>query len=226
MQHLPQVEAARRENGFDYSECFAAVLPRFRAADLTVVNLETTLTHSDRYTGYPMFRSPVALAEALAQAGVDIATMANNHCCDGGAGGIRTTIEVLDRCGICHTGVFADSLDRKLNHPLRIERHGVRFAFLSYTYGTNGLRVPRGTIVNPIDTTAWRSPCTGATNTSGSPMPCSAGWPVFCGGTVPILSSVIIPMLYNHARQTRRTWCSIRWAISSPTSGGATATAV
>ena len=46
MQHLPQVEAARRAEGFDYSECFAAVRPRFQAADLTVVNLETTLTCS------------------------------------------------------------------------------------------------------------------------------------------------------------------------------------
>lgn len=154
MQHLPQVEAARREAGFDYGDTFAAVRPRFEAADLTVVNLETTLTHSDRYTGYPMFRSPTALAQALADAGVDIATMANNHCCDGGAAGIRTTVEALDRCGICHTGVFIDSLDRTLNHPLRVENRGVRFAFLSYTYGTNGLRVPHGTIVNPIDTLA------------------------------------------------------------------------
>ena len=176
MQHLPQVEAARRENGFDYSECFAAVLPRFQAADLTVVNLETTLTHSDRYTGYPMFRSPAALAEALAQAGVDIATMANNHCCDGGAEGIRTTIEVLDRCGICHTGVFADSLDRKLNHPLRIERHGVRFAFLNYTYGTNGLRVPRGTIVNPIDTLAMAADLAAARSDSVDCVAVSMHW--------------------------------------------------
>lgn len=28
----------------------------------------------------------------------------------------------------------------------------MRFAFLNYTYGTNGMPVPRGTTVNPIDT--------------------------------------------------------------------------
>jgi len=154
MQHLPQVDAARREEGFDYSGTFAAVQSRFRDADLVIVNLETTLTRSGRYSGYPLFRSPAALADALAAAGVDIATMANNHCCDGGAAGIRTTVEELERCGIRRTGVFRDSLDRAARHPLRVERRGVKFAFLSYTYGTNGLPVPRGMIVNSIDTLA------------------------------------------------------------------------
>lgn len=154
MQHLPQVEAARQGAGFDYSETFAAVKPRFWAADLTVVNLETTLTRSDDYAGYPMFRSPAVLADALAASGVDIATMANNHCCDGGAAGIRTTVEELERCGIRRTGVFVDSLDRVAHHPLRVECRGVRFAFLNYTYGTNGLPVPQGAAVNMIDTLA------------------------------------------------------------------------
>jgi len=152
MQHLPQVRAAQRKEGFDYSESFAAVEPRFRQADLTIVNLETTLADAPRYTGYPMFRSPVALADALAAAGVDVVTMANNHCCDGGDAGIRTTVEAIDRCGMRRTGVFADSLDRAANHPLLLECRGVRFAFLSYTYGTNGLPVPHGRIVNRIDT--------------------------------------------------------------------------
>lgn len=152
MQHLPQVHAARRGDGFDYAPVFAAVRPHFEAADLTVVNLETTLASAPPYTGYPLFRSPAALADALAEAGVDAATLANNHCCDGGGAGIRTTIGELDRCGILHTGTFADSLDRAANHPLRIERCGIRFALLSYTYGTNGMSVPRGTEVNRIDT--------------------------------------------------------------------------
>ena len=67
MQHLPQVTAARRGDGFDYRGVFAYLRRRFHAADLVVVNLETTLTRTDRYTGYPCFRSPVALADAPAR---------------------------------------------------------------------------------------------------------------------------------------------------------------
>lgn len=152
MQHLPQVEAARSGEGFDYTPVFAALAPRMHAADLAVVNLETTLTRSGRYTGYPLFRSPAELADALRGAGVDVALLANNHCCDGGAEGIRTTIRELDRCGIRHTGVFADSADYRRNHPLRIEHCGLRIALVNYTYGTNGMPVPAGTVVNRIDT--------------------------------------------------------------------------
>ena len=152
MQHLPQIEAARSGEGFDYGPVFAALAPRMRAADLAVVNLETTLTRRERYTGYPLFRSPVALADALREAGVDVAVMANNHCCDGGAEGIRTSIEELDRCGIRHTGVFADSLDYRRNHPLYLTWCGLRLALVNYTYGTNGMPVPEGMIVNRIDT--------------------------------------------------------------------------
>ncbi len=151
MQHLPQVEAARCGASFCYAPVFEALLPRFRAADLVVVNLETTLTRSGRYTGYPCFRSPAVLADALREAGVDVAVTANNHCCDGGAEGVRTTAAELDRAGIRRTGVFTDSLDRRARHPLRLTLNGIRFALLNYTYGTNGIPVPAGVTVNGID---------------------------------------------------------------------------
>ena len=152
MQHFPQVTAARCGDGFDYRGVFAYLRRRFHAADLVVVNLETTLTRTDRYTGYPCFRSPVALADALRDAGVDVAVLANNHCCDNGAEGIRTSVEELDRCGIRHTGAFADSADYKKNNPLYLTHCGIRLAIVNYTYGTNGMPVPEGTVVNLIDT--------------------------------------------------------------------------
>ncbi|WP_418991408.1 CapA family protein [Alistipes sp.] len=152
MQHLPQVEAARCGGGFDYDTSLGAVRSLFEGADLVVVNLETTLTRRDRYAGYPQFRSPAALAGALRRAGVDVACLANNHCCDGGGEGMRTTASELDSCGIRRTGVFIDSADYKKNNPLYLTCRGIRFALLDYTYGTNGLPVPAGTLVNRIDT--------------------------------------------------------------------------
>lgn len=152
MQHMPQIEAARRGGEFDYEPVFAALRERFERADLVVVNLETTLSRSGRYTGYPVFRSPAALSDALRAAGVDVAVAANNHCCDGGPEGVRTTLEELARSGIRHTGLFADSADYTRNNPLYLRCGGIRMALLNYTYGTNGMPVPPGVIVNPIDT--------------------------------------------------------------------------
>ena len=83
---------------------------------------------------------------------MDVAVLANNHCCDNGAEGIRTSVEELDRCGIRHTGAFADSADYKKNNPLYLTYCGIRLAIVNYTYGTNGMPVPEGTVVNLIDT--------------------------------------------------------------------------
>lgn len=133
----------RRGDGFDYEPVFRTLAPRIRAADLAVVNLETTLTRRSRYTGYPLFRSPAALADALRDAGVDVAVLANNHCCDNGAEGIRTSVEELDRCGIRHTGAFADSADYNKNNPLYLTHCGIRLAIVNYTYGTTACPFPR-----------------------------------------------------------------------------------
>lgn len=77
MQHMPQVRAARRSDGtFDYSETFRYVKPIFEEADFAMLNFETTLTPTSRYTGYPMFRSPAQLADALHDIGMDAVVMA------------------------------------------------------------------------------------------------------------------------------------------------------
>ncbi len=153
MCHSPQIAAARQADGsLDFSESFVAMKPYFERADISVVNLETTISPNTTYSGYPMFSSPKEYAEALAQVGVDVALLANNHCCDRGARGIRTTIETLNRLGVAHTGVFADGDDYKQNRILRLDTNGIKFSILNYTYGTNGMPVPSGCVVNLIDT--------------------------------------------------------------------------
>lgn len=152
MQHIPQVRAAQtRDGGFDYSGSFEYVAPMFREADVAVINLETTLTTTGVYSGYPCFASPIELAEAMGDMGIDIALLANNHCCDKGARGIDTTIEQLNRHDILHTGAFADVDDYDKHNILYFNSKGVRFALVNYTYGTNGMPVPRGKYVNIID---------------------------------------------------------------------------
>lgn len=154
MQHMPQVRAARRSNGtFDYSETFRYVKPIFEEADFAMLNFETTLTPTSRYTGYPMFRSPAQLADAIRDIGIDAVVMANNHICDNGRTGIEYMTARFDSLGIVHTGAFIDSTRYRMNHPLRFEVKGIRFALLNYTYDTNGVPIPKGTIVNLIDTT-------------------------------------------------------------------------
>ena len=155
MCHSPQITAARLADGsgdYDFSASFEYVRPLFETADAAIVNFETVVSPDGYYAGYPAFSSPAALANALKNAGVDIAVTANNHCCDRYARGIRTTAATFDALGIARTGAFTDSTDYARNRILRFERNGIRFALLNYTYGTNGIPVPEGCIVNLIDT--------------------------------------------------------------------------
>lgn len=152
MQHYPQVYAARdNSGGYDYSESFQYIKPLFEQADLAFVNLETTLTTSAYYTGFPLFRSPKELAGALYNASIDIAVMANNHTFDGGKQGIYTTLSLLDSANIKNTGIFTSCNDFIKNHPLMLQTKDIQIALLNYTYGTNGLPTPDGLSINRID---------------------------------------------------------------------------
>ena len=152
MTHLPQITAAKRDSTYDFTEAFKYVKPFFDTADVVVLNLETTISATGNYSGYPLFSSPPELISALQKSGVDILALANNHICDKGSAGIRSTVAAIEEAGLKYTGAFADSASYTRLHPLRFDAGGIRFSLLNYTYGTNGMPVPRGMIVNTIDT--------------------------------------------------------------------------
>ncbi len=152
MQHQPQIDAAWNDSlhTYVYDSCFKYVAPIIRNADIAMANLEVTLG-GEPYTGYPKFSAPDQLIHALLYAGIDIVGTANNHSCDRGSLGITRTIHVLDSMGLQHTGTFVDSASRRKTFPLIINKNGFKLAILNYTYGTNGLAIPKGNIVNLID---------------------------------------------------------------------------
>ena len=153
MCHTPQIESARHEDGsLDFRPSFEEVKSYFDQADIAVVNLETTISSNSQHSGYPRFASPVEFADALAWLGTDVALLANNHCCDKGAKGIRATIAKLDTLGIAHTGAFHSKEDYEQNNILRLERNGIKLSLVNYTYGTNGIPTPKSCIVNLTDT--------------------------------------------------------------------------
>lgn len=139
---------------FDYEPCFRYIKPVLEKADIAIGNLELTLSNKGRYTGYPMFRSPDALAYALKNAGFDLLTTCNNHSNDGRVYGVNHTIDVLDSLGILHTGTFKDTTAWQQTYPLVVEKEvdGTTFklAFLSYTYSTNGIKTRAPNVVNMI----------------------------------------------------------------------------
>lgn len=153
MQHDSNIAAAYNPftGNYDYSACFEYVAPIIRSADLAIGNLELTLAGKP-YKGYPQFSAPNELAYELKRVGFDVLVTANNHSVDRGKKGIERTIDVLDTLSMIHTGTFKDSIARANSYPLLIEKNGFRLSLLNYTYGTNGIPIPRPSIVNLIDT--------------------------------------------------------------------------
>ncbi len=154
MQHDTQIAAAydAETKTYNYDPCFEKVKPVFESADLTIGNLELSLG-GPPYKGYPNFSAPDELVHTLIKSGVDVLVTANNHCLDRGKKGLQRTISVLDTLRIPHTGTFVDSTHRANTYPLLLEKNGIRFSLLNYTYGTNGIPVTKPNIVNYIDTT-------------------------------------------------------------------------
>jgi hypothetical protein len=103
-----------------------------RRADLAVVNLETAIT--ERGTPAPKdftFRAPPSALTALKAAGVDVATMANNHGQDFGVVGLRDSLAAAKaaKFPVIGVGRNADEAYR----PYQVTVKGQRIAVIGAT---------------------------------------------------------------------------------------------
>ncbi len=138
---------ALKPAGYDFRPFFARIRPLVRSADLAICHAETPIAPGTP-SSYPLFRSPVALARAIAWTGWDACTVASNHAVDQGQEGLAATLRVLERAGVAHAGTARSRAEAR--RTTFVEADGVRIALLSYTYGTNGLPLPHPWSVNLI----------------------------------------------------------------------------
>ena len=86
------------------------IKPLLSSADLTVANLETAIT--TRGTRAPKqftFRAPPAAFDALAAAGIDVVSMANNHGLDYGPVGLSDSLAAIGASGFPVIGIGEDA---------------------------------------------------------------------------------------------------------------------
>lgn len=90
---------AARMNG-DFSYPFHNTVEYFKNDDLTISNLECTLTDKNLWSAQQFyFRSPTDYVNILIEGGVDFVTTANNHMLDFGQEGLDDTWAALDSYG-------------------------------------------------------------------------------------------------------------------------------
>jgi poly-gamma-glutamate capsule biosynthesis protein CapA/YwtB (metallophosphatase superfamily) len=130
---------------YDFKPMLRVIKPVIAGADLALCHLETPLWFGAP-AGYPTFRTPPALANAISSAGFDVCSTASNHTLDIGQRGVNTTIKVLNRVGLQHTGSYRTKAASR--NTTFLSAKGVRVAFLAYTALTNGQRIPHPWTLN------------------------------------------------------------------------------
>ena len=141
-----------KNNTYDFSYVFSDIKEYISSADIAIGNLETTFAGKERGdSNYPRFNTPEQLATNLKDFGIDVVSTANNHCMDTNYTGLVSTLKYLDEAGISHTGT--NETEEQQNQILVKDVNGVKIAFLSFTYGTNGITIPvdKSFAVNLID---------------------------------------------------------------------------
>jgi poly-gamma-glutamate capsule biosynthesis protein CapA/YwtB (metallophosphatase superfamily) len=119
-----------------YAYALEGLAPLLADADLVVANHEGPLTSLDRAvdkldTGRKRYwyRGLPEAACALADAGVRVVSLANNHILDFGSEGLSDTMHALDAAGIAHCGAGMD--EAQARRPVFVTANGCRIGFLS-----------------------------------------------------------------------------------------------
>jgi poly-gamma-glutamate synthesis protein (capsule biosynthesis protein) len=136
-------EAKISDDEYNFDFMFEHVKDDIEAADIAIINQETIFT-ADRnnYSGYPMFGSPVEVGDAEVKAGFDIICHATNHTIDKNIQGIKDTLAFWNENypDITVLGIHNNEDEQDVSY---VEKNNIKFAFVNYTYGLNGLESRR-----------------------------------------------------------------------------------
>ncbi|MFI6826861.1 CapA family protein [Kribbella sp. NPDC050241] len=134
--------------------------PRLAAADVTVVNLESTLSRAGTaQQGGDSFAAPPGVVKGLRDAGVDVLSLANNHTGDFQDRALLETLRLVRAGGLQPVGAGGNVAEAV--RPAIVERDGVRFGFLAF----NAIgETPRATPTSPGALSVRMPPRTGPLN--------------------------------------------------------------
>ena len=143
-------------DSYDFKNTLQYVKEYLSNADLTISNLEGTLSGVENYgfSGYPSFNAPDELADAMKWAGIDVVNNMNNHSLDRDIRGFYRTREVLEERGFDIIGTRSSADDKRY---IIKDVNGIKVGIISYSYtmtaegGVRGLNgIPISSEVYPL----------------------------------------------------------------------------
>lgn len=115
-----------------YTHPWGDVLPLLKKNDFNIINLETTITKSEKRVFKVFnFKLDPDNAQTLVEANISLVNLANNHSFDFNEEGFLETTQLLDSKKIKHVGAGQDiNQARKLEI---LEKNGIKIGVIGYT---------------------------------------------------------------------------------------------
>lgn len=141
--HSSVYKDAYKDGVYDFSSQLELIKPVVQNYDLAFYNQETVLGGTEiGLSDYPTFNSPQEFGDNMLDMGFNIVNLATNHTMDRGEKAILKSCEYWDSKDVLSVGSYCSKED---SEKIEIkEKNGIKYAMLSYTYGTNGIPVPEG----------------------------------------------------------------------------------
>ncbi len=146
LMHDKVIKSGLQADGsYNYDHLFSNVKNEVSAADIAIINQETILGGKElTLSGYPSFNSPYEVGDAEVKSGFDVILQGTNHALDRSAKGIENCLDYWEsRHPSMEIAGIHDSAEDQ-NKISIVIRDGIRVAILNYTYGTNGIQMPKG----------------------------------------------------------------------------------
>lgn len=134
-------KSAQIGDEYDFTPIYSDIKSYIQSFDLAFINQETILGGKEiGLSTYPNFNSPQELGDALIDTGFNLFSIANNHTLDRGEKAIVNATTYMDSKDLIYSGARRSPG----SHVQVFKKNNINFAFVAYTYGTNGILVPKG----------------------------------------------------------------------------------
>ncbi len=130
-------------SGYDFRPAYKRTAEMVAQADLAILNQETIVTDKFKPSNYPLFCSPQAAGDQMAELGFDVMSIGNNHVLDKGEEGLIASLEYW-KTEHPDIPVYGACLKDEEKIPV-LEVNGITFAFVGFMEHTNGLSLPKDT---------------------------------------------------------------------------------
>ena len=131
-------------DGYDFKPMITMIKDKVKGYDLAYYNQETILGGSELgLSDYPTFNSPYEAGDAMLDAGFNMVAIATNHTIDRGEKAVLNSCEYWkSKTDVLTAGSYCSEEER--NEIKVMEKNDITYTMLNYTYGTNGIAIPKG----------------------------------------------------------------------------------